>query len=409
VSNESEFKDFDHRAHGHDEEAPCVWARMRQAPGLAHSEKYGGFYVVTRYDDLYEAAVKCQVFSSAQGLSFPDLDFATRMIPAEVDPPLHKEYRNLLTNFLTRERIAQLEPAVRRQAQRLMDRFAHEERIDFIAAYARALPVLVSLRLLGLPPEDADRLDHLVDLLHTQRGAAAAQDAATELTRYIERALIAHRDRAKEPGESILSSIVLGTVEGRPLTLAEQASIVRLLMFGGFDTTTIALGASVRWLAEHPQDAQRLRDEPDLMETAIEEFVRFASPATYLRRTVTEDTTLGGQPLHKGDRVLLSFAAANRDPTKFEAPDQVVIDRTPNHHLGFGAGVHRCIGFLVGKMMIRITLQEFLGRYRDFQVDPAGTIEWKVGENLGMASLPLILRPVAAGAAADARAPEPAA
>lgn len=403
MSNESDFKDFDHRARGHEEEAPCIWARMRQARGLAHSDKYGGFYVVTRYDDLYEAAVKCKVFSSAQGLSFPDLDFATRMIPAEVDPPLHKEYRNLLTDFLTRERIAELEPVVRRKARQLMDAFVDKERIDFVAAYARPLPVFVSLGLLGLPPEDAAKLDRLVEDLHVHRGSEAAQISASELTRYIEDAIIAHRERAKDPGESILSSIVLGRVEGRPLSLAEQSSIVRLLMFGGFDTTTIALGASVRWLAEHPQDAQRLRDEPELMETAIEEFVRFASPATYLRRTVTEDATLGGQELHEGDRVLLSFAAANRDPTKFEAPDEVIIDRTPNHHLGFGAGVHRCIGFLVGKMMIRITLQEFLARYRDFHVDPEHAIEWKTGENLGISFLPLVLGPVVTEAADHGR------
>jgi cytochrome P450 len=394
-----DFRNFDHRAEKHAEDAPCVWARMREAPGLAHSDRYGGFYVVTRYDDLYEAAVKCQVFSSAQGISFPDLDFDTRMVPAEADPPIHREYRALLTAFLTRERIAEMEPAIRQKARRLLDGFAGQSRIDFIESYARALPVLVSLELLGLPPEDGAKLDHLIEELHAQRGSEAAMAAAEALGRHLEATLVAHRERAREPGESILSSIVLGTVEGRPLRMDEQVSMVRLLLFGGFDTTSIALGATFRWLADHPEDAQRLREDPELVETAIEEFVRYASPATYLRRTVTEETTLGGQALHPGDRVLLSFAAANRDPTKFDTPDQVVIDRTPNHHLGFGAGVHRCIGFLVGKMMLRITLQEFLAWYHEFRLDPDGAIEWKSGENMGMVSLPLILGPAHPAAA----------
>jgi cytochrome P450 len=389
----SEFADFDHRTGGDPAEPECAWARMRAAPELPFSELYGGFHVVTRYDDLAEAAARCRTYSSASGISFPSLDFSTRLIPAEVDPPLHKEYRALLSGFLTRGRAQAMEPAVRAKAVALIDRFAGRRRIDFVQAFARPFPVVVSLGLLDFPLEDAALLDHLIEELHEKRGSPKAQRAAEALTDRLERFLIDRKARARGPDEGIAASIALGRVAGRPLTLAEQVSMVRLLLFGGFDTTAIALAAAVRWLAEHPADARRLRQDPGLLDPAIEEFVRFSSPASHLRRTVTEAAELGGSRLEAGDRVLLCFSAANRDPAKFEDPDTVVLDRQPNHHLGFGAGVHRCVGSFVAKLMMRLALEELLRRYEGFDLDPERPIAWKHGENRGMTSLPILLRP----------------
>jgi cytochrome P450 len=161
--------------------------------------------------------------------------------------------------------------------------------------------------------------------------------------------------------------------------------------FGGFDTTAIALTSAMHWLATHPENADTLRTKPETLERAIEEFVRFSSPGSYLRRTVTQDVELGGCPLHAGDRVMMAFAAANRDPAKFACPDQVKLDRFPNAHVGFGAGVHRCIGSFVAKLEMKIALEELLDRYPFFRVDPQGEVRWECGENLGISSLPLIL------------------
>jgi cytochrome P450 len=167
--------------------------------------------------------------------------------------------------------------------------------------------------------------------------------------------------------------------------------MVRQVLIGGFDSTSIALATAVWWLAEHPQDAQRLRDTPKLIDKASEEIVRFASPASYLRRTVTKDVALGGTQLHEGDWVVLAFGAANRDPNVFECPDRVVLDRSPNHHLGFGSGVHRCIGSFLAKLEMRVALEEILRRYREIKLDTSQPIQYCSGLNQGIMALPVIL------------------
>lgn len=386
-----DIKGFDHRAENHRVGAGCLWSRMREVPELPESGNYGGFRIATRYADVAKIATKFDLFSSASGISFPDLDFGTRMYPAEADPPVQREYRRMLSRFLTRERVALMEPSVRQHVVTLLDKFPADGRVDFFAAFARPLPVLVSLELFGFPLADAAMLDGLVVALHDERGNEKAMEAAVALTRYLENLLLSRKAVATDPDADILSSIVLSTIDGVPMTLDEQVAMLRLLLFGGFATVAIVLSTALHWFALHPDDMNRLRDDPGLMDSAIEEFVRFASPATYLKRTVTQDTVLGCTHLRQGERVLISFAAANRDPAKFEAPDEVRLDRQENNHLGFGIGVHRCIGSLVAKLELRTALEEILERYERVEIDPAGTLKWESGENQGIIALPLIL------------------
>ena len=390
-SQADDFAQFDHHARDVRIGAEDLWTRMRACPGLAHSDKHGGFHVVTRFADLAEAALKAEVFASGQGITIPEAAVRSLHIPAEVDPPIHKAYRALLTRFLTREKVGQMEPDLRTLATRLFDAFKDETHIDFVKAFARPFPVYASLAIIGLPSEDAALLDDFVIELHEEVATGVRTGAAAKLTQYVEDAVLARKTTAHDADEDIMSSVLLGQVEGRPLTLEEQVSMVRLLLIGGFDSTAIALATAAWWLARHPDDAQRLRDEAELMETAIEEVVRFASPASYLRRTVTRDVELGGCPLHKGDRVLLSFAAANRDPDKFEDPDRIVLDRSPNNHAGFGLGAHHCVGSFLARLEIRIMLEELLGRYASLRLDPHQPVKLSSGGNQGITALPLIL------------------
>jgi cytochrome P450 len=381
--------EFDHHAPDHHEGVGELWSAMRTLPGLAHSKRYGGFYVATRYADVMAAATNHKVYISGAGINIPDLPIHTALIPVEVDPPMHREYRDLLTRFLTRERVASLEPEVRRLTRDLLDALRDRNTIEFVEDFARQLPVMVALKLLGLPLADARRLHHLSFTQRAERGTSKGAAAAAELGQYLEDIIIRHQKMATDADRDVLSAITLGKVDGREMSLEEKISIVRLLIFGGFDTTAIALTSAMHWLATHSEDAEALRRSEKKIDRAIEEFVRFSSPGSYLRRTAAQDTDLGGCPLHKGDRVIIAFAAANRDPAKFECPDEVRLDRFPNPHVGFGAGVHRCIGSFVAKLEMKVALEEFLKRYRDISLESGGKLGWECGENLGINALPL--------------------
>ena len=172
--------------------------------------------------------------------------------------------------------------------------------------------------------------------------------------------------------------------------------MTRLLLFGGFTTVNVTMSYTMYRFARDPELYRRLRDNPELMATALDEFVRIASAGTYIARTVQTDTELGGTKLHAGDKLLLSYGAANRDPAAFANPDEVVLDRSPNPHLGFGFGTHRCMGSILAKAEMQIILEELFKRYDRFELDPAGEIVWGAGETQGINALPLILHPVAA-------------
>ncbi|MDX2276905.1 MAG: cytochrome P450 [Hyphomonadaceae bacterium] len=385
--SDDDLRNFDIHRDGVRIGAECVWARMRDAPGMAHSELYGGFHMAAKYADLRAALMNHELLSSASGITLPEATTRTRHIPAETDPPLHREYRMVMQRALTPERVAALEPAVLDIVRTLLDGIK-TEKIDFFSQFARPLPIYVMLDFLGLPRKDGPMIDQLVDDLHEEVATGMSRGGGAKLTAYAE-AVIANREAE---GDDFVSNVIRGEVEGRAVTFDEKANMVRQVLIGAFDTMSLTLTAGVHWLAEHLEDAERLRADPSLMNTAVEDMVRFASASTYLRRTATADAVFGGVQLHKGDYVLLCFGAANRDPSAFPEPDKILLDRRPINHLGFGLGVHRCIGSHLAKLQLRTALTELLARY-DFRPDPEGAIEYSKGLGQGLIRLPLILSP----------------
>jgi cytochrome P450 len=385
------FAEFDVHAKNVRIGIECQWSKMREQAQLARSDALGGFHIISRAGDLRKALANHELFSSAQGITVPDQGVRSRHIPAEIDPPLHREYRNLLARYFGFERVKRMEPRVRELAVMLLDGIRDRPRVDFVDVFARPLPVHVSLTLLGLPSGDAELLDCLVKQLHEEVATGVRTGAADRLASYVREVLIERAPSASPADDTLVSAILCGQVDGRALTLDEQVSMVRLILIGGFDSTAIALATAVWWLAQHPEDFERLRGEPALIDTFSEEIVRFASPATYLRRTVTRDVEFSGTPLRHGDHVVLAFGAANRDPTEFTCPESVVLDRKPNNHLGFGFGAHRCIGSMVAKLEMRVTVEELVVRYARLELDLDATVAYSSGLNQGIVALPVRL------------------
>jgi cytochrome P450 len=385
------LESFDiHAADAH-EGAPCLWAQMREQAGLYHNDGYGGFHVAARYEDVMAVLMKPAVYASGRGITLPPPDgVRSYHVPSEIDPPDHREYRALLAPLLTASHARAMEPEIRARAVELIDRIPSGESVDFVRAFARPLPILVTLFLMKCPAADASELERMVEDLHRQVATGEETGAPQRLKAYSERIAAERRRTAADPGADIVSSIVLGEVFGRRLTPEEQMSMVRQVLVGGFDTTSIALATMLWWLAGNPDEAERLRRDPAAIDLASEEIVRFASPSTYLRREVAEHTVLGGTPLTKGDSVLVAFGAANRDPARFACPDRIVADRKPNPHVGFGAGHHRCVGSFVAKAQLRIACEEILARFAGFRLDPAGVIEYSAGLGQGIMRLPMI-------------------
>jgi cytochrome P450 len=388
------FGDFDINARDHRKNIESVWDAMRRQDTLPRSDKFGGFYVLTRYGDVTAAARNANDFSSAvHGIAIPDLHAESRLIPVETDPPQHSEYRTVLLRFVSGEAMRKHEALLRSIVR---DLFAKSEGLagfDFVNRIARPYPAIAILTILGIPDGDIDRLAYLVDTSidgaeGEGRGGPQMIAAGKELNHYLNAILQARREAPYDSG-NIISSLVHASLPTAPLGPGEQCSFLKLLIFGGFTTTTFALTSAVRWLIEHPADLDRLLARPELMKTAVDEFIRFASPGTYLGRTVKADTVVGNTLLRAGDRVLLSYGAANRDPQVFPNPHVVVLDRAPNPHLGFGHGPHACMGLHLARLELRVALEESLKRIAAYQINPREDIVWASGETQGMMTLPL--------------------
>ena len=390
MTEQGDLNCFDIHAANARTDAECQWAKMRDQHGLFHSNRYGGFYVAARYADVMEVLMNPDLFASGRGITLPPPDeIRSFHIPAEIDPPAHREYRALMQPLLSAKHAREMEPAIRDIARALIEEIPDGATIDFVHAFARPLPILTALNLMRLPRSHSSTLEAMVEDLHREVATGIPTGAAARLTVFCERVLEERRDDAIDPNADIVSSVLLGRAFGRRLSGEEQMSMVRLLLVGGFDTTSIALATMMKWISESPDEAEKLRGDTKRIDSASEEIVRFSSPSTYLRREVTRNCQLGGTKLKAGDSVLVAFGAANHDPERFECPDEIVAQRKPNPHVGFGAGRHRCVGSFFAKAQMRVAFEEILDTFAAFEIDQSKTMAYTSGLGQGLSSLPL--------------------
>lgn len=328
---------------------PASWTQLRERSPIARSERQGGFWVVSRYDDAVAIARDAQHFVNSG-----DPQFGTPRPPLEVDRPVHTQFRRILQPYFTKERVAQLDSRVRGYVIEMLQPVLDAGGGDLAQALTYPLPARVLCAWLGLPDSEWTYLKGVAEeLFNAEEGRgddpAVRARCNEELYEYSRRMV---RERVGELIDGLLEHVGEEDV----------VQVVRLMIVAGHNSTTGALGNAILRLATHADVQQRLRDEPALIGTAVEEFLRLEPSVQAMPRWASEDTEVLGCPVKAGDKIMLLWASANRDPDHFERPDECILDREPNDHLTFGRGIHRCIGMELARLELRIVLEELLAR-----------------------------------------------
>lgn len=352
------------------------------------------YYVLSRHANIWEAARDNGTFSSAQGLTviYGELEkIGLQDNPPMVmqDPPVHTEFRKLVSRGFTPRQVEAVEPKVREFVVERIERLRANGGGDIVAELFKPLPSMVVAHYLGVPEQDRQQFDGWTDSIvaastadggiadAVESASSAAQAVASMMGYFTE--LIERRRR--EPGDDTISHLVAAGV-GADGDVAGTLSVLAFtftMVTGGNDTTTGMLGGSVQLLHQRPDQRRLLADNPDLIPDAVDEFLRLTSPVQGLARTVTRDVTIGDTTIPEGRKVLLLYGSANRDERQYGTDAaELDITRRPRNILTFSHGAHHCLGAAAARMQSRVALTELLARCPDFEVDESG-IEWAGG------------------------------
>ena len=373
-----------------------IWDELRARCPVAHSDRYGGTWLPVRHDDVAAVAYDTEHFTSrsvvvSEVRPGPDDPPAPVGLapPITSDPPFHTMARRLLLPAFSAKRVATYEPFTRELCEELLQAVEGKEEFDAAVDYAQHIPLRVIVKMLGFPQEDADIFRRFirmvledVDLPAEERQAQAEEG---ELDAYMDARIAEHQ---AEPRDDLTSYLLDAELDGNKLDPDHVRGTMVLLMIAGIDTTWSAIGASLWHLAQHAEDRRRLAQEPTLMGTAVEEFLRAYAPVT-MARLVAEDFEFRGCPMKEGDWLLLPFPAANRNPDVFPDADGVQLDRAENRHAAFGLGVHRCLGSNLARMELRVALDEWIKRYPNFELSDAEQVTWSAGQVRGPRTVPV--------------------
>ena len=382
-----------------------IWRELRGRCPVPHTERIGGSWMPTRMEDIRAVAKDVEHFSSREvGVVPPQIEGEPEdydRIPAppiQVDPPVHTWSRRLILPAFSPQAVAEYEPYTRDLCRSLIAKFKQQGHADAAHDYAQQIPVNIIARLLGIPADMKDTFTGWVrDLLEfAGEDPARAQQARREIFSFLDTQI---EDRLRNPGDDIISQLTAAEMEGEPVARKVVLGICGLLLIAGIDTTWSGIGSSLWHLATHPEDRRRLAAEPDLIPTAIEELLRAYSPVT-MARVVTKDVEFKGCPMKEGDKVLLPFPAANRDPEAFENADRVIIDRQRNRHVAFGVGLHRCAGSNLARMELRVAVEEWMKAIPEFELDTTKKTTWAGGQVRGPRRIPILFAGVDQGAEA---------
>jgi cytochrome P450 len=380
--SEIDFTDLDNFADGfphslfevHRREAPVYWHAATE-----NTPDGEGFWSVATYAETLAVLKDPVTYSSVSGGSRPyggtllqDLAIAGQVLNM-MDDPRHSEIRRLVSSGLTPRMITRVEDDLRSRARRLLDSIVAGEAFDFVVEVAAELPMQMICILLGIPESERHWLFEAIEPSFDFGGSRKAsisrlsiEEAGSRMYNYGQELIVAKR---AAPTDDMLSVVANADVSD-----AEVYLFFNLLFSAGAETTRNSVAGGLLALAEHPDQLAALRSDLELLPTAIEEMVRWTSPSPSKRRTATKPVSLGGHEIAPGDKVLVWEGSANRDAAVFDAADSFDIERKPNPHLGFGQGVHYCLGANLARLELRVLFEELLGRFSSVQV--VKPVEW---------------------------------
>lgn len=349
----------------------AVYEEVLDKCPVAWSSENGGYWFMTGYAPVFEATKDDYTFVSGKGAGLSQRpeesrDSGTLAIPIETDPPDTIPYRQVTLAKFSPKSVAQLEPEIRRMANELIDEFIESGEGDLVKQLSTPLPARTILRMLGM---DEGRWPDWVSWIHTfvhETGDESMQSLQKLMVELVTE--IRTRQHTGAPGDDLLGAIMTGEVHGRPMSESEQMRYLLLMLLGGMDTTSGLTGNSLEKIAADPELRRKLIDQRELLRSATEEFLRHGTPTQGLGRTVAKDVEFHGQQLKAGDKVMLMWAASNRDPEEFDDPDVIDIERHPNRHMAFGVGLHRCLGSNLARTMFQVMIDEILNRLPDFEL-----------------------------------------
>ena len=377
-----------------------VWNDLRARCPIAHTDRWGGSWMATRYEDL-QAMVRMVPALSSRSPGVvplpPELReqviaemkaYGSENPPVTADPPEHMPFKRLILPFFTVQAVEAHRQFTENLCHELIDKIIDKGRCDAATDYAQQIPPRVIAQILGIDPARAD------EFTEWTRGIFEFGQTQPEMkTRYrrILREFFTEQilERRANPGDDMISKLIAAEIEGKPLNDHTINGICNLLLLAGIDTTWSSLGAALWHLAGHPADRRRLAADPELFPTAIEELLRYYAPVMMARK-VTEPVTIGDATFEPGDKVILNFPAANHDPEVFDRADEVVLDRRHNRHIAFGIGIHRCAGSNLARMEMDVALRAWFKRIPEFEQSDPDAVRWTGGQVRGPRIIPVV-------------------
>ena len=349
------------------------WLRANDPVHFQEEPSGAGYWAVTRYQDVWDVDRNFQAFSSEPTIMIQDPPDSNAFGPYKMmlmmDPPQHTAFRRLIRQEFTQPVSADRTPRMRQLARQIVDEVIERGECDFVSQVAGEMPSYVIAELMGLPLDDGRELYKLTEAIHTTAGGSPSPDGALAVFKMFEYGRKVIEEKRARPKDDLATKLLQAEVEGRKLDDIEFLLFFILLIDAGGDTTRNLLSAGMLALLDNPdQFVWLMEDLPGRLHSAREELLRWCSPVVYMRRRATHDVELAGRKLREGDRVVMYFGAANRDPEKFAHAGKLDLTRTPNEHIAFGTGPHGCLGQHIARIEIDAMLMEVLTRMKDFRL-----------------------------------------
>jgi cytochrome P450 len=369
------------------------------APVYWHEEPGGrGFWAVTNAALVREASRAPELFANRDGMTMYDLDPESlprmRRMIMFMDPPEHTRWRKLVNNEFTPRGAERWAPFIDQLAEDIIDEVSEAGECELMTQVAGLLPSYVVAELLGVPRSDGVHLYELTEVMHSALDAVTGEQRQQAQIEMMQFCTALHAAKMASPDDTLASRLAHAELDGKPIDVVDFNLFILLLINGGGDTVRNCVGGAVLALLDNPDAMTRFRAAAtELKATATEEFLRYQSPAVFQRRTATEDTRLGDVDIAEGDKVLLYFGAANRDPALFANPDDLVLDRNPNPQMAFGGhGPHYCLGAHFARLEIGAMMGRLVTRLPDMQL--AGEPTWLASNFIsGPTYVPLTFTP----------------